>query len=112
MFTILDTTLDRTCSGISRREFLRIGSLALGGLSLPGLLRAQSEAAKLGKGVKEKSVILLFLQGGPPHIEFFDPKMTAPEGVRSIRGEVQTKLAGVTFDGDFKGQPFPRRAAV
>ena len=44
---------------------------------------------------------LVFLQGGPSHIEFFDPKMTAPDGVRSITGEVQTSLSGVTFGGTF-----------
>ena len=45
--------------------------------------------------------MLLFLQGGPSHIEFFDPKMTAPEDVRSITGEVKTKLPGITFGGSF-----------
>ena len=45
--------------------------------------------------------MLLFLQGGPSHIEFFDPKMTAPAEVRSITGEVQTKLPGITFGGTF-----------
>jgi hypothetical protein len=46
-------------------------------------------------------VVLLFLQGGPAHIEFFDPKMSAPEDVRSSTGEVQTVLPGVTFGGTF-----------
>jgi hypothetical protein len=51
--------------------------------------------------VKDKSVVLLFLQGGPSHIEFFDPKMTAPSEMRSITGEVQTNLPGITFGGTF-----------
>jgi hypothetical protein len=100
MLQILDPRPARTCQGYSRREFLRIGSLGLlGGLALPDLLRAR-ESSSVGS-IKDKSVILLFLQGGPSHIEFFDPKMTAPEDVRSITGEVKTKLPGITFAGTF-----------
>src|SRR5262249_30764642 len=51
---------------------------------------------------KDRAVVLLFLQGGPSHIEFFDPKMTAPEDIRSITGEVQTRWPGITFGGTFK----------
>jgi hypothetical protein len=102
VLSIVDPRLSRTCQGYSRRELLRIGGLSLlGGLSLPHLLRARAETASAGNGIKEKSVVLLFLQGGPSHIEFFDPKMTAPEDVRSSTGEVKTKLPGVTFGGSF-----------
>jgi hypothetical protein len=100
MFTILDRAYDRTCQGYSRREFLKVGGLGLlGGLTLPDLLRAR--AASPSRPVKERSVVLLFLQGGPSHIEFFDPKMSAPEDVRSMTGEVQTGIPGVTFGGTF-----------
>jgi hypothetical protein len=102
MLRIIDTHPAQTCQGNSRREFLRIGSLGLlGGLSLPGLLQARAEARASGQAVREKSVVLLFLQGGPSHIEFFDPKMNAPEDVRSMTGEVKTKLSGITFGGTF-----------
>ena len=103
MFTLLDRKNDRNCQGVSRREFLRIGSLGLlgGSLSLPALLQSRAQAAAAGRMVKDKSVVLLFLQGGPSHIEFFDPKMTAPEEIRSITGEVQTTLPGITFGGSF-----------
>jgi hypothetical protein len=81
---------------------LRIGGLGLlGGLTLPALLRARADAAAAGRAVKDRAVVLLFLQGGPSHIEFFDPKMTAPEEIRSITGEVQTCLPGITFGGTF-----------
>src|SRR5579872_63348 len=83
-----------------RREFLRIGSLGLGGLSLPGLMAAQA-AAGAGQLVTGKSVIFLFLHGGPSQIETFDPKMTAPEGIRSSTGEIDTRIPGVTFGGTF-----------
>jgi hypothetical protein len=92
-----------------RRAFLQIGSLALGGLSLPGLLAAQARAAAAeGKQLATgKSVIFLFLHGGPSQIETFDPKMTAPAEIRSATGEVATKLSGVTFGGSF-----PKLAAL
>src|SRR5882757_9629188 len=102
MLTLGDSRLTHTCQGFNRREFLRIGSLGLlGGLSLPDLLRARAESLSAGQALKEKSVVLLFLQGGPSHIEFFDPKMSAPEDIRSITGEVKTKLPGITFGGSF-----------
>ena len=78
-----------------RREFLRIGSLALGGLglsSLPASLGAASPGRK-------KSVVLLFLQGGPPQIETFDPKPDGPSEIRSVTGKVETSLPGVYFGG-------------
>jgi hypothetical protein len=73
----------------------------LGGLTLPMLLGARADAASAGRSVRDKSVVLLFLQGGPSHIEFFDPKLTAPAEFRSITGEVQTRLPGITFGGTF-----------
>src|SRR5438309_37765 len=102
MLSILDPASARNCQGVHRREFLRVGGLGLlGGLTLPGLLRARAELASAGLPVRERSVVLLFLQGGPPHIEFFDPKMTAPAEIRSSTGEVKTALPGITFGGNF-----------
>jgi len=71
--------------------------LAIGGLSLSGLLAGRAAAAQSRSYVRNKSVVFLYLQGGPSHIELFDPKMTAPVEIRSITGEVKTKLPGVTF---------------
>ena len=108
MLSISDPSQNRTCAGFSRRDFLRVGSLGLGGLGLPGLLGMKAAAAATGsKVLRGKSVVLLFLHGGPPHIEFFDPKMSAPREVRSITGEIKTKLPGVTF-----GSTFPKLAAI
>jgi len=107
LLTLADVAPNHTCQGFSRREFLRVGGLMLGGLSLPGLLAARAQAAAVGRPVTGKSVVLLFLQGGPPHIEFFDPKMSAPAEFRSITGEIRTKLPGITF-----GSTFPKLAAM
>ena len=104
MLTISDPHPAHDCQGFSRRDFLRIGTLGAGGLSLAGLLGTQARA-DAGSVLSGKSVVLLFLQGGPPHIEFFDPKMTAPREIRSITGEVQTRHPGITF-----GATFPKLA--
>jgi hypothetical protein len=101
MFTLADHRLDQNCQGYTRRDFLRIGSLGLGALSLPSLLAARARATNTESFVTGKSVVLLFLQGGPSHIEFFDPKLTAPSDIHSITGEVATRIPGVTFGGTF-----------
>jgi hypothetical protein len=97
MLTISD--VNRRCG---RRNFLRIGSLALGSMALPGLFpqgAAGAEASRLSTG---KSVIFLFMHGGPSQIETFDPKMSAPLDIRSTTGEVATTLPGITFGGTFE----------
>jgi hypothetical protein len=102
MLTIRDHRLDRNCQGLARREFLKIGALGFGGLlTLPQLLAAKAKGASQGGVVKDRSVVLLFLQGGPSHIELFDPKMSAPSEIRSMTGEAATKLPGITFGGTF-----------
>lgn len=101
MLTLTDPRPERNCQGLARREFLKVGSLGLGGLTLPALLRAQAQAAAGRPVTTGKSVVYLFLQGGPPHIELFDPKMTASSEIRSVTGEVPTTLPGITFGGTF-----------
>ncbi len=85
--------------GGSRRSFLQIGTSAVGGLTMASLLSLKAQAAANGQAVRDKSVVVLNLQGGPSQFETFDPKMTAPQEIRSITGEVQTSLPGVTFGG-------------
>lgn len=84
-----------------RREFLRVGSLALGGLSLEQLPSASAEAASGAELVQDRSVVFLFMHGGPSQTETFDPKMTAPPDVRSATGDIKTSLPGVTFGSTF-----------
>ncbi|MCA9269589.1 MAG: DUF1501 domain-containing protein, partial [Planctomycetales bacterium] len=94
----------RTGSGrsLSRRSFLEVGSLAASGLTLPWLLSQKAQAAQIGADfLRDKSIVFLFLHGGPSQFETFDPKMTAPAGVRSETGEVKTSIPGVTFGGSF-----------
>jgi hypothetical protein len=104
----------RNCEGTSRRDFLRVGGLGLGGLSLANMLQGKAAAASRGVSGSDKSVIWLWLGGGPTQIETFDPKMTAPSEYRSVTGEVKTVLPGVTFGGNFEriGQVADRMAFV
>jgi uncharacterized protein (DUF1501 family) len=89
----------RDCDGQTRRNFLKVGSLGLGALTLPQLLAARSQAAASGKSVKDTAVVWLWLSGGPTHVETFDPKLTAPSEYRSVTGEVATSIPGVTIGG-------------
>ncbi len=98
MLTLSDRKRNHTCEGSSRRDFLKIGALGMGALTLPNLLAAKAAAPA---AVRDKAVVLLFLQGGPPQHETFDPHMEAAEEYRSASGEVQTALPGVTFGADF-----------
>jgi hypothetical protein len=91
----------RDCEGNSRREFLKIGTLGLGALTLPVLLEQRARAAQEGAATRETSVVWLWLGGGPTHIETFDPKMTAPSEYRSLTGEVATRITGVSIGGTF-----------
>lgn len=98
MLTIETPSRSHDCGGGSRRDFIRIGAMTLGGLSLGSVMDVRASAAAF---VKNKSIVLVYLSGGASQIETFDPKMTAPDGVRSVTGEVPTSIAGVTFGGTF-----------
>ncbi|MFK7817311.1 MAG: DUF1501 domain-containing protein, partial [Planctomycetaceae bacterium] len=92
------------CDGVDRRELLRIGGSAAFGLSLPNLLRAEASASEGeearygGPGFgKAKRVILLYMQGGPSHLDLWDPKTDVPDNVKSVFKNIDTKLPGVKF---------------
>jgi hypothetical protein len=95
------------CGGHSRRSFLRIGALSFGGLSLSlaDVLRTEASTPQAQRG-RPKSVINIFLGGGPPHQDMWDIKPLAP---REIRGEfrpIATRVSGIQI-----GETFPRIAA-
>ena len=96
---MLDLATGRTadCSGLNRRTFLRVGGLAAFGLSLPQYLQARAEVSALAAAPKAKRCILLWMQGGPSHIDSFDPKPDAPAEIRGEFGTVPTALPGVRF---------------
>src|SRR5437588_9276592 len=84
------------CSAVSRRTFLRVGGLAAFGLTLPTYLRAVAETPGMNTGArKAKRCILLWMQGGPSHLDTFDPKPDAPAEVRGEFGTIATSAPGV-----------------
>jgi hypothetical protein len=77
------------CDGMRRRDFLRVGSLSALGLSLPGWLRAKDAAARA------KACILVWLDGGPSHLETWDLKPEVPADVRGPFKPIPTKVPGI-----------------
>jgi uncharacterized protein (DUF1501 family) len=90
-----------TCDGITRRDLLRVGGSAILGITLADLFRVQAHAKRQdadGPGFgKAKSVILIYLQGGPSHLDLWDPKDGVPANVKSPFKAIDTKLTGVKF---------------
>lgn len=93
MLTILGKPQNGFCDGVSRRSFLKIGGLALGGMSLPQILRAESAGGR--RGNSQKAIIMIFLPGGPPHQDFFDLKMDAPAEIRGEFKPIHTNVPGI-----------------
>ncbi|MEO8351165.1 MAG: DUF1501 domain-containing protein [Chthoniobacteraceae bacterium] len=107
MLTIQGARSAHFCDGVSRRGFLRIGSLALGalgGFNLPQLLRAAESG---NSAARAKSVINIFLPGGPPHQDMWDLKMDAPAEVRGEFSPIPTKVPGIEVC-----ELFPKMAAM
>src|SRR5262245_11266496 len=92
------------CDKRSRRNFLRIGTLGLGGLTLPQLLKAESVA---GVGRSQKSVIMIYLVGGPPHQDMFDLKPDAPREIAGPWRPIATNVPGFQIC-----EAFPRLAQL
>lgn len=80
------------CDGVSRRDFLTIGGSILGGLTLPQLLRAE---ANQGGGTRHKSIINIYLPGGPPHLDMWDLKVDAPSEIRGEFSPIRTNVPGI-----------------
>lgn len=92
MLTIQGRSQGGFCDGISRRDFLKIGGLALGGMSLPQVLAAQESS---GTRLSHKAVIMVFLAGGPPHQDMFDLKPDAPAEIRGEFRSIPTNVPGL-----------------
>jgi hypothetical protein len=92
VLTIRGKSQGAFCDGISRREFLTVGALGMGGLALPQLLAAE---AKAGKRNAHKAVIMVFLPGGPSHHDMFDMKPDAPSEIRGEFKPIKTKVPGI-----------------
>lgn len=83
----------RLCDGITRREMLRVGGLAFAGLTLADVLRLRARAAP--NASREKSVIMIWLRGGPSHIDSYDMKPQAPAEIRGEFRPIRTNVPGI-----------------
>src|SRR5262245_33336871 len=99
MWSLLTSKGSRHCDGLTRRELLRVGPVVLVGLTRPALLRlehwapaAPPPARRTGRA---RSVILLFLSGGPSHLDMWDLKPDAPEEIRGSFRPTDTNVPGV-----------------
>ena len=103
MLTIYGSQRERGfCDKLSRRDFMTIGGMALGGLSLPQMLHAEAQP-----GRSHKAIINIFLPGGPPHIDMWDLKPDAPAEIRGEYSPIATKVPGMEIC-----ELFPKLAAV
>jgi hypothetical protein len=93
MLSVYHSKSSSLCDGFSRREFLRVGGLLVGGLSLADLLRIAAQGA--GRTKRAKSVIMVYMHGGPSHIDMFDLKPHAPAEFRGEFRPIGTNVIGL-----------------
>lgn len=93
------------CNGVTRRDFLSVGTLALGGLSLADLLRLQARGE--GRKSAPRSVIMVYLPGGPSHIDLYDMKPDAPVEIRGEFKHTKTNVPGIDLS-----ELMPRQARI
>jgi hypothetical protein len=105
MLTIWGTKKGSFCDGVSRREFLRIGALG-GALSLADVFRLQAAASKQPSR-PNKSVIMVYLLGGPAQLDTYDPKPDAPAEYRGEFKPIKTRVSGINIC-----ELFPRQAGL
>src|SRR5437773_4322907 len=92
MLKIFGNSKAPLCDGLSRRDFIRIGGLAMGGLGLPQILEAESLS---GIRKSHKAVIMIYLVGAPPHQDMYDLKMDAPAEIRGPYRPISTSVPGI-----------------
>jgi len=105
MFRIDAGSTRRYCDGVSRRSFVQLGVAGMATASLGTVLKARESAASTGKGKKETSVILLWLDGGPGHMDMYDMKPEAPEEYRGLWMPIKTNVSGIEIS-----ELFPKQA--
>jgi hypothetical protein len=95
MLDIINGQGQTFCDGVTRRDFIRVGFLGVVGLSLNDLFRIRAAQAEQGKHPRHKSVILIWMHGGPTHFETYDCKPDAPSEYRGPYKPIKTNVAGI-----------------
>jgi hypothetical protein len=106
MFRLDLGSTNRYCDGLSRRSFLKLGVAGMASVGLPQLLQAREQSAAAGT-TRNTSVILLWLDGGPSHMDLYDLKPDAPAEYRGIWRPIRTRVPGFDIS-----ELFPRQARV
>ena len=107
MFRLDLGSTQRYCDGLSRRSFLQLGVAGMASIGLPQLLQAKEESATRIRAAKNTSVILIWLDGGPSHLDLYDLKPEAPSEYRGIWKPIPTKVPGFEIS-----ELFPKQAQV
>jgi uncharacterized protein (DUF1501 family) len=106
MFRLDLGSTSRYCDGMSRRSFLQLGVAGMASVGLPGLLQARARSAETG-GTRDTAVILIWLDGGPSHMDLYDLKPDAPAEYRGIWRPIRTRVPGMDIS-----ELFPRQARL
>ena len=107
MFRLDLGSTKKYCDGLNRRSFLTLGVSGMASLGLPQLLRAREQSARPGGSTRNTAVILLWLDGGPGHMDMYDMKPDAPEEYRGIWRPIRTRVPGFDIT-----QLFPKQARI
>ncbi len=107
MFRLDLGSANKYCDGVNRRHFLTLGVSGMASLGLPQLLRAREQSAASGVPTRKTSVILLWLDGGPSHIDLYDLKPDAPAEYRGIWRPIRTRVPGFDIT-----ELFPKQALL
>jgi hypothetical protein len=107
MFRLNLGSAGRYCDGLTRRNFLQLGVAGMATVSLPQIIRAKEESARTLGTSKNTSVILIWLDGGPSHMDLYDMKPDAPAEYRGIWKPIRTKVPGFDIT-----ELFPKQAQV
>jgi hypothetical protein len=107
MFRLDLGSAGRYCDGMNRRSFLQVGAAGLAGLGLPQLLRAREQSAEPAGSRKDTAVILIWLDGGPSHMDMYDMKPDAPADYRGIWKPIRTRVPGLDIT-----ELYPKQARI
>ena len=107
MFRIDSGTTGPYCDGMTRRSFVQLGVAGMAAASLPRILKAKEDSQAAGHATKDTSVILIWLDGGPSHMDLYDLKPQAPAESRGLWNPIRTNVPGIEIS-----ELFPRQAKV
>src|SRR5580765_8552738 len=107
MFRIEAGSTGKYCDGLNRRSFVQIGIAGMASVGLPQILRAKEESVQAGTARKQTSVILIWLDGGPSHLDLYDMKPEAPLEYRGLWNPIRTNVSGIEIS-----ELFPLQAKI